>query len=361
MTEFKEIRASLIDPAEISVRPEEPILHAIERIERSEAKIALIIDDKGKLIGSATDGDIRRGLLHGHTPQSPIKSVMHLSPYSLPLSTPRQQILDMMYSMDVKQVPLINTDGSIAGIATRDRLLGLRHAPRSNPVIIMAGGKGQRLLPITTDIPKPMVEVNGRPILEWIVQRFIQQGFSRFTLAINYLGHMIEDYFGNGERFGCHIDYLREKEFLGTAGALSLFKQTIHEPLLVINGDILASINYGDMLDQHIASKSIATVCARHYRMEVPYGVIQTKDGCLDSIVEKPVREELISAGVYTLSPEALAYVPADRVTDMPALLLALVKDKKKVGVFTLCDEWMDIGRHDDLERARMALAAKAS
>jgi len=361
MANPQDIRATLISPKEVSLRPEESILRAMELIERSQAKIALVVDEKNKLAGSATDGDLRRGLMRGCTLQSPIKEVMHTAPYSLPVSTSREQILDMMYSMDVKQIPLLNADGSIAGIAIKDRLSGLKQAPRSNHVVIMAGGKGKRLLPITSDIPKPMVEINGRPMLEWIVQRFQQQGFTRFTFAINYLGHMIEDYFGNGTRFNCQIDYLREQEFMGTAGALSLLDKSLSEPLLVINGDILAAINYGEMLDQHTATGSMATLCARQYRVEVPYGVIQTKEGFLDSIVEKPVYEELISAGVYALSPEALSYVPKGRVTDMPTLLHALVQDKKKVGVFTLRDEWMDIGRHDDLERARLAFAGKAS
>lgn len=348
----------LVDASNVVLKKEATMLDAIATIDRTDARIALIVDVKGKLVGSVTDGDIRRGILKGESLRAPVENIMHAYPHALPLTTPRHQILGMMESAGIRQVPLLDKTGAIAGIVTYDDLLGQRHATRPNPVIIMAGGKGQRLLPITSDIPKPMVQVGNKPILEWIIKRLQHQGFHDFHLAVNYLGHVIEQYFGDGSRFDCRISYTKEKEFMGTAGALSLLKKEFKHPLVVTNGDILASIDFGDVIDFHSTSNAMATICARSHNMQVPYGVLQVKDGALVSIEEKPVYEDLISAGMYVLNPEVLSTIPTDRSTDMPSVLTALVKNKKKVVVYTLQDEWRDIGRHDELEQVRQQFAA---
>lgn len=353
------ISYTLIDASSIVLGEHASIMDAIATIDKTDARIALIVDKTGKLIGSVTDGDVRRGLLRGETVQSPVKNIMHNSPHALPVNTPRERILGMMESAGIRQIPLLTETGNIAGIVTYEELLGFIHAPRPNPVIIMAGGKGKRLLPITTDIPKPMVTVGNKPILEWIIKRFQHQGFQEFHLAVNYLGHMIEQYFGDGERFSCNINYIREKEFLGTAGALSLLSGTPKHPLVVTNGDILASVDFGDVVDFHTSSGAMATVCARAHQVEVPYGVLQVKDGLLASIIEKPVYEDLISAGMYVLAPEVLASIPKGTSTDMPTVLTNLIKNKCKVAVYTLHEEWMDIGRHDDLEQAKKQFLAQ--
>jgi dTDP-glucose pyrophosphorylase/CBS domain-containing protein len=351
----------IINTADISIGERATILDAMQTINKSDARIALVVDKHGKLVGSITDGDIRRGLLAGQTLESPAFVVMNKAPFVMPYSTPRQDLLNIMQERDIRQIPLVRDDGTFAGITTESLLEGISHIPRSNPVVIMAGGKGKRLLPITTDIPKPMVEIHGKPMLEWIIQRFVHQGFSEFHLAINHLGHIIEEYFGDGKQFHCRIHYLREKEFLGTAGALSLFSRAAQEPIVVINGDILASIDFGSIVDYHVSAGSIATVCARPHRMEVPYGVIQLKDGMLEAIVEKPVYEDLVSAGIYALDPKALRFVPKDQITDMPTLLATLVQNQQKVAVFPMREDWVDVGRHDDLERAKNTLSGVAN
>ena len=353
---------NLIDARDIQLTPDTPVLKAIEVLERSKAKIVLVVNTDGKLVGSATDGDVRRGFLRGCTVNSPVRDVMHTTPYTLPLETTRQQILEIMQAMDIRQVPLVRPDGTVAGIVTRDFLLGQAHTKRDNPVVIMAGGKGTRLMPLTTYIPKPMVEVSGRPILEWIIHRFTKQGFTDFHIAINHLGHVIEEYFGDGGKHSCQINYVREKDFLGTAGALALLdKAAFNEPIIVINGDIMASIDFGSVVEYHIASGGIATVCVRPHRIEVPYGVVEIKDGMLQTIVEKPVREDLVSAGIYVIDPEVLDYIPAGKTLDMPSLLSALVQHQKKVAVFPMREDWIDVGRHDDLEQAKHAMAKSAS
>lgn len=336
------------------------VLQAIQVLDQAQAKIVLVVDAAEKLTGSVVDGDVRRGLLRGHGLQSPVHEIMHRQPYVLPAHSPRQKILEAMHLLEIKQVPLVTPEGSVAGIAVHDILLGLQHGERPNHVVVMAGGKGKRLLPITQDMPKPMVPVGGKPILEWILLRLTHYGFREFTFAINYLGHIIEDYFGDGSAFGCRIRYVKEKEFLGTAGALSLLQPGDQHPLVVTNGDILTGLDFGSLVDFHADGGYTATVCARAHRVEVPYGVIEMRDGCLHGIVEKPVYDNLISAGIYVLSPSTLPRIPKEQVLDMPDLLLSLVGEGRKIGVFALEDEWIDVGRHDDLERAKRTLAASS-
>jgi NDP-sugar pyrophosphorylase family protein len=261
----------------------------------------------------------------------------------------KQQVTQGMESAQVKQMPLLNDDGTLAGIAVYDLLTGFERVPRSNPVVIMAGGKGKRLLPITQDIPKPMVDVAGKPMLEHIITHFVRQGFSEFHLAVNYLSHIIEEYFGDGNAMGCRIHYIHEPEFLGTAGALSLIDKPFREPFIVINGDILTSVDFGDLLDYHIASDALATICARQHRTEVPYGVIRLKDGMFETMVEKPVHEDLISAGIYAMDPQVLRFVAKGVPVDMPSVMLTLVSAQQKVAVFPMREDWIDVGRHDDL------------
>ncbi|MDX1975784.1 MAG: nucleotidyltransferase family protein [Rickettsiales bacterium] len=351
----------IIDASEVCLTQNAPILEAMQRIEASVAKIALVVDDAGKLIGSLTDGDIRRGLIRGCNMETPIAQIMHSSPYTMPVHSTRQQLLEMMQVMDIRQIPLVNPDQTVAGIVMRQQLLGQKRAPQANSVVLMAGGKGQRLLPLTTHIPKPMVEINGRPMLDWILHNFINQGFSQFHVCINHLGHVIEEYFGDGSTIGCNINYVRESKFLGTAGALSLLNQSIDKPFIVMNGDIMVSVDFANIIEFHQASGAVATVCAREHKLEVPFGVIQMKNGLLNNIVEKPIYEDLVSAGIYVISPEVLSMVPTDTHIDMPNLLLSLVQAKKKVAVFPLRENWLDVGRHDDLEKARLTLVSNQS
>ena len=356
MPPFPPSHLPMMDVSNILLKEDATIMQAIACIDSSDAKIVLVNDASGKLVGSATDGDIRRAFLKGATLESPISGAMHTKPYTLAVGTPRNEIIETLKLHDIRQVPLVDAKGAVVGIVTLDQLTGLAHPPRTNPVVIMAGGKGQRLMPLTTNCPKPMVDINGKPMLEWMLQRFVLQGFHEFHIAINYLGHMIEEYFGDGSAFGCHITYIREQTFLGTAGALSLLTEKFDEPLLVINGDIMASIDFADVVDFHESSNAIATVCARPHRVEVPYGVIEMRDGVLHTIVEKPVHEDLISAGIYVLDPRALSYIEPNTVTDMPSVLLTLARDAQKVAVFPMREEWLDVGRHEDLELAKRAV-----
>ena len=355
---IKDISFPLIPASEVQMTQSQPVLKALEIIENSAAKIALVVDDSGRLLGAITDGDIRRAFLAGATPNSPVSQVMHQKPFTMSAESSKAQIIDVMLAEKIKQMPLLAFDGVLVGIAVYDMLTGFERTVRSNPVVIMAGGKGKRLLPITQDIPKPMIEVAGKPLLEQIMQQFIKQGFVNFYFAVNYLGHMIEEYFGDGGKWNCDIKYIREQEFLGTAGALSLIND-IDESFIVINGDILTSVDFCDLLDYHIASNAVATVCARHHATSVPYGVIKLKDGKLENIVEKPVYEDLISAGIYVFDAAALMQIPKNTVVDMPEVLLELANGGKRVDIYPMREDWVDVGRHGDLEQARADFSGK--
>lgn len=331
-----------------------PLMQAIETIDRVPVKIVLVVDAGKRLIGSITDGDIRRAVLQGHPMQTPVQKIMHANPYTVPMGSSRQFILDMMDSMAVRHIPLIDAQGHVQNLASYDELVGQRYSMHANPVVIMAGGKGTRLMPLTTHIPKPMLEVAGRPILEWILHRFTAQGFHNFYIAINHLGHIIEDHFKDGQEHGCTIRYVREEQPLGTAGALSLLPHdAITLPMLVINGDIMTKIDFDNILDFHHASGAVATVCAKEHRLEIPFGVIETEQGYLRSITEKPSYNHLVSAGIYVLNPEVLDSMPHGEPLDMPALLLSLVQEQSKVGVFPLREDWLDVGRPHELELAK--------
>lgn len=332
------------------------LVEAIEAIDGAAVKIVLVLSGN-TLVGSVTDGDIRRALLKGKSQNSAVSEFMHADPVTIQEeefnARSREELLSMMESMDVKHIPIVDAQKSVLGIITRDALLGQQYTPRNNPVIIMAGGKGTRLLPLTTHIPKPMVAINGRPMLEWIIKRFISQGFKEFYLAINHLGHIIEDHFGNGESLGCNIHYVQEETPLGTAGALGLLPPDAkNQPALIINGDILVRLDFGHILDYHIASGGIATVCAKEHRHEVPFGVIEMKNGYLQSIIEKPSYQHHVSAGIYVMSPEAFSEIKNPEAIDMPNLLRRLMQGGNKIAVFPLREDWVDVGRPDTIQLA---------
>lgn len=214
-------------------------------------------------------------------------------------------------------------------------------------IVIMAGGRGKRLRPLTDTTPKPMLPVGGKPILEWIIKRFVDQGFVDFTISLGYLGEQIEGYFGDGSDFGCSITYVRDSSPGGTAGALNLLALP-SEPFIVINGDVLASVNYNDLLRYHKNHKCLATIGATTHRVEIPFGVLKVEDYRLTGIEEKPVYDYPIAAGIYVFSPEALQSLPEGYV-DMPDFIGAL----NSVSVFPISGDWRDVGRPEDLSHAR--------
>lgn len=336
---------------EICVFPKAPIIRAVEAIETGACQIALVIDTDRHLIGTVTDGDVRRGILRGISLEQPIECIMNGTPLVAEANVGRDAILRLMRDRELHHVPVVDLNGRLIGLETLDDLI-LRENPDSW-VVLMAGGLGTRLRPLTDTTPKPLLSVGGRPLLETIIENFANQGFSRIFLSVNYKAEMFEQHFGDGSRFGVNIQYIHEPDRRGTAGALSLLPYCPEHPLIVMNADLLTTLDFRQFLEFHRLHGSKATMGVREYSFQVPYGVVEADGVRLVSISEKPVNKFFISAGMYILEPQVLDRIPVGCFYDMPTLLQSLANDKQEVAVFPVREYWLDIGRLDDLERAQ--------
>ena len=327
-----------------------PIKVAIERLNKVGIKIALVLDDDYRLLGTISDGDFRRGILSGLSLEDTVEKIMNKNPRTVSEDAGRLEILKVMTDTKILQIPIIDKNSFVVGLHLWDDISV--QAKYSNVMVIMAGGKGSRLHPQTENRPKPMLLVAGIPILEHIIQQARSQGFNHFIIAINYLGEIIEKYFKDGQKFGVKIEYLHEDVPLGTAGALSLLSSKPERAFIVTNGDVITDINYSDFLEYHTAQNAAATVAVHTYEFQIPYGVVQINGLEVESYEEKPIISSLINAGVYALEPDILDYIKEPRYRDMPEILEISRDLKKKVIVYPLHESWIDIGRPIDLEIA---------
>lgn len=327
------------------------IADAIRIIDGSRVPIALVHRDH-RLIGTVTDGDVRRGLLRGVTTTDPVARVMNPRPVTAPGDISEQEAARMMRQRSILQLPLVDRDGRIVGLRSIASADNVANAAETT-VVIMAGGRGTRLKPITEEIPKPMVEVGGRPILATIVERFVSQDFKRILISVNYKRDIIEEHFGDGARFGAQIGYLREDRPMGTAGALGLLPREIKNPIIIMNGDLLARINFHHLLKFHQEQSASATMGVFEYKHTVPYGVVQFEDQFFHGIVEKPMHRYFVNAGIYVLDPSTLGLIPADQPLDMPDLFEQIKTAGRRPAVFPLREYWIDVGRVEDLHQAR--------
>jgi dTDP-glucose pyrophosphorylase len=332
------------------IAPQMTLRDALSTIDKATSQIAMIIDEQGRLLGTLTDGDARRGLLRGLTLADPVSEVMHPSPTVANIKDNREKRLSLMKRLGLHQLPIVNAEGHVVGLQVLDDLLNV--AEREEWVIIMAGGLGSRLQELTRDTPKPMLTVGSRPILETIVRAFAEQGFRHFYLAVNYKAEQIEAHFGDGSKFGVHVHYLREKQRMGTAGALSLLPAVPERPFIVANADLLTQEDYCAMVDQHVAHAANATMGVREYEMQVPFGVVREHEGQISAIEEKPVHRFMVNAGMYVLSPRILSLVPQNRYFDMPSLFDAAIAQDLRVRCHYVNGYWLDIGRPTDFEQA---------
>jgi dTDP-glucose pyrophosphorylase len=329
---------------------EATVSEAIAAIESGSIQIALVLDAAHRLAGIVTDGDIRRGLLRGIALGGAATDVMNRTPVSASAGLPRDERLRLMRQKSIKQLPLLDASGQLVGVETLDELLETPHY--ANPVLIMAGGLGERLGTLTREIPKPMLNVGGRPLLETIVRNLVQQGFRNIFISVNYRAELIQDHFRDGSSFGAAIQYVQETERLGTAGALGLFPATPELPVVVTNGDILTTINYGALLEFHNATPADATMAVREHKVHVPYGVVTASDGYLQVIREKPTESWFVSAGIYVIGPGVFRHVEPGVRIDMPAVLERVVANNGRVAVYPIREYWLDIGRMEDFEQA---------
>ena len=328
------------------------ILEALRVIDQGGMAIAFVRDAKGRIVGALTDGDLRRALLGGAALESrSLDAVMRRDFVSVTPDAGRAEVLDLMLARGIEQIPVIDARGRLAGVHSLHGLVG--ESERDNWAVILAGGRGTRLYPLTEQVPKPMLTVAGRPILERLVLHLMSHGIRRFFISVNYLAEVIEAHFGDGSRFGCQIEYLRESKPLGTGGPLALLPWVPKAPIIVMNGDLVTQFDAGRMLDGHERSGCVATMGLRPHNVEIPFGVARVQGHRLLELREKPTERMLINAGVYVLSRPAVRMVPWNREYPITELFRRCLEKRLKVGAHPLDHDWVDVGRHDELRRAR--------
>ena len=340
------------------VGPETSLEDAVAVLDRGGARIVIVVDGECRLLGTLTDGDVRRALLRHLPLDVPVSQVMCSTPQIAQREWSREQVLSLMESTRLLQLPVVDQLGRVVGLEVLHDMIERRQL--DNPVFLMAGGFGTRLYPLTQSCPKPLLRVGDKPILELILESFIEAGFHKFFISTHYLPEMIRDHFGDGARWGVSIRYVHEDEPLGTGGALGLLPHDeINFPLFLMNGDLLTRINYQSLLDFHGEHESIATMCVREYEYQVPYGVIKSDGHRITSMVEKPVQRFFINAGIYLLAPELVKSVlPGTRI-DMPSLLEKAMAAGNDVTMFPVHEYWLDIGRMEDFHRAQNEVVAR--
>lgn len=326
-----------------TIRCDGTIWDALAVIDAGAAEIAFVVDGSGKVVGTVTDGDVRRALLRGLTLGSSIVEIVNRKFVAVGPEAGRAEVLDLMRARTLSQIPVLDAAGRLAAMHLLREIVGA--AERPNWAVVMAGGRGERLRPLTDSLPKPMVQVAGRPILERIVLHLVGFGIRRIFLAVNYMSEVIEAHFGDGRELGCALEYLREARPLGTGGALSLLPELPKHPLLVMNGDLVTQFDAGRMLGRHEETGSKITIGVHEYAHRVPYGVVEIEADRIVSLSEKPTMTWLANAGIYVLEPEIVKRVPDDCSFPLPSLVESCLDRGEPVGYFPIEDAWADIGR----------------
>lgn len=326
------------------------ITDALKLIDKNLIGAAFVINNEQKVIGVITDGDIRRALINGVNTSCSIKGIFNSKFKFVKGANSREEVKELLIKNKIRQLPVLDDDGKLIDLYSLEDLM--RYDQKDNYVFILAGGLGTRLRPLTNDIPKPMLKVGDKPILELIINRFKDYGFKNFILSINYKGDIIEEYFKDGKDFDVNIDYVREKSRLGTAGSIKLAQNKLDKPFIVINGDILTGMNFHSFLNSHINNKFDITVGVRNYEIKVPYGVMVTDNLSIKSIEEKPTYNFYINSGVYVLNPEVIKYIPKNKPYNMPDIINDVINHKGNPGVYSISEYWTDIGRIDDYYKA---------
>ena len=345
--------------SDISIVSSASAFDAMCIIDRGSAQIALVVDEQQRLLGTITDGDIRRGLLHGETLVTPAERLMNRRFRFVRSGEDRAAVLEMMRREMLRQIPVLDTEGRVVELLLFKELLAPDQLP--NAVVIMAGGQGVRMRPHTEHCPKPMLPVDGKPMLEILLEQCIASGFRQFYLSVNYLKGQIINHFGDGKLWGVAIDYLVEEEPLGTAGSLQLLPRSLQEPFLVMNGDVLTRLNPSQLLLFHVEHEAAATICVREHVVTVPFGVVQVNGVELAGFEEKPSYSQLVNAGVYMIEPHLLSLLPPHQATDMPTLLQSAQEAGQRVAVCPIHEYWIDVGRPENLLQAHQEWPSEAN
>ena len=336
---------------EVIIKQTSIIQEAVKVIDQTGLQIAVVVDDDDQLIGTITDGDVRRGFLKGFTLKDSVCQIMNSTPKYALYNSSREENLTMMKDLFILQIPLVDNNKKVVGIETLSEMIS--PIEKDGSVVLMAGGLGSRLGDLTQDTPKPMLKVGNKPILETIITKFSSYGYKNIFISVNYKPEKIKDFFGSGEKWDVSINYINEKERLGTAGALSLLPEHAKKhPVIVMNGDVLTNVNFDMLLEFHHQSNAKATVCVRKHEFQVPYGVVKVHENNIKKIVEKPVHSFFVNAGIYVLSSEVLEMIPLGEYFDMTTLIDNIAKKDSMVSAFALREYWLDVGHKDDLDRA---------
>lgn len=334
---------------EIKINQNASIKEALEVIDKGAIKVAVVLSDDGLLLGMLNDGDIRRALLKGMSLGDSIAGIINKHPVVANINDTKERILELANEKKLHQIPIIS-NGKLVGIQDIREFLAPKNKP--NKVILMVGGLGTRLRPLTNDVPKPMLDVGNKPILHTIVENFAKYGYTDIIMCVNYKSEIIKEYFGNGDKFGVKIEYVLENQRMGTAGALSLLKERPKDDFFVMNGDLLTNVNFEYLHEYHKDSNALASICIRKYEMQVPYGVVNVRANKVTSIEEKPTQSFFVSAGIYMFSPIVLDFIPKGVFYDMPTLFSELLKHDFPIHPFPIREYWLDIGRMDEYRRA---------
>ena len=304
-----------------------------------------VVDENEKLLGLITDGDIRKAILNNRLD---LEHIINKNPHKLHVNTSKKQIVNYLKKIHRRHVPLVDDENKLIRMFTLD---DIDFNLKPNWVVIMAGGLGERLGELTKHIPKPMLKVGDKPMVEHIIDMFVSHGFTKFMLSVNYKAEVIKEYFGDGSRFGIEVKYLEEEKRLGTGGALSLIDIELNEPFFVTNGDVISALDSEKLLIYHKAQKAIATMCIQKSSYQIPYGVIEIDDkNNIKTLKEKPLKEFFINTGVYVLEPKALEFIPQDEFFDLPSLFDILNNESEKTKSFEITDYWIDMGNRFDYE-----------
>ena len=334
---------------EIKINQNASIKEALKVIDKGAIKVAVVLSDDGLLLGMLNDGDIRRALLKGMSLGDSIAGIINKHPVVANINDTKERILELANEKKLHQIPIIS-NGKLVGIQDIREFLAPKNKP--NKVILMVGGLGTRLRPLTNDVPKPMLDVGNKPILHTIVENFAKYGYTDIIMCVNYKSEIIKEYFGNGDKFGVKIEYVLESQRMGTAGALSLLQKRPKDDFFVMNGDLLTNVNFEYLHEYHKDSNALASICIRKYEMQVPYGVVNVRANKVTSIEEKPTQSFFVSAGIYMFSPIVLDFIPKGVFYDMPTLFSELLKHDFPIHPFPIREYWLDIGRMDEYRRA---------
>lgn len=347
---FKELQ-SLFISSDDSIRT------AMKCVDRGSCGIALVVDQERRLLGTITDGDVRRAILAGKNLELRVSellvrkiSTQYPKPVTASPGTDRKTLIVLMHEHVLRQIPIVDNDGRIVDLVMLDDLIPTQDLPLQ--AVIMAGGMGTRLRPLTEDLPKPMLPVGGKPLMELVIEQLRQVGIRRVNVTTHYKPEKISDHFGDGSAYGVELNYVNEDKPLGTGGALGLMDAPTG-PMLVINGDIMTHVDFRAMLAYHQEHHADMTVAVRQYDIKVPYGVIECEGSRVCTLKEKPQLHFLVNAGIYLLEPNVYEFIPNGEHFNMTDLIQRLLDSNHTVVSFPVIEYWLDIGQLADYEQAQ--------